>query len=90
VKSRFAGRDDVVFLAINTDEERDLVKPFLKERGWSQNVYFEDGLGKALRVTSIPTTVVFSRSGAIVSRMNGYDPETFVDTLTDRIKDALK
>lgn len=91
VKKRFAGKTDVVFLAINTDEERDAVKPFLTEQGWSANkVYYEDGLSKALRVTSIPTTVVIGREGTIVSRMNGFDPERFVDMLTERINDALK
>jgi thiol-disulfide isomerase/thioredoxin len=90
VKKRFADQKDVVFLAINTDEERDLVKPFLVERGWSQQVYYEDGLSKILRVSSIPTTVVIGRSGLIVSRMNGFDPPRFADMLTDRIKDALK
>jgi thiol-disulfide isomerase/thioredoxin len=91
VKKRFAGRDDVVFLAINTDEDHELVKPFLAQQGWTSNrVYFEDGLSKLLRVSSIPTTVVFSRHGAVVSRMNGFDPQRFVDMLSSRIEEALK
>jgi thiol-disulfide isomerase/thioredoxin len=89
VKKRFAGRDDVVFLAISTDEDRAAVKPFLEAQGWSNQAYFEDGLSRALRVTSIPTTVVFNRAGAVVSRMNGFDPEKFVEMLTGRIEDAL-
>ena len=91
VMKKFAQRDDVVFLAINTDEERESVMPFLEEQKWPQNrVYYEDGLSRALRVSSIPTTLVIGRDGAIVSRMNGYDPERFVDMLTERINDALK
>lgn len=90
VKARFQPREDVVFLAINTDEDRSLVKPFLDELGWSKRVYFEDGLGRTLRISSIPTTVVFGKDGSVVSRMNGFDPERFVDTLAASIQNALE
>jgi thiol-disulfide isomerase/thioredoxin len=90
VKSRFKKRNDVVFLSINTDEDRSAVEPFLSELGWSKKVYFEDGLSRTLRVSSIPATLVFGKDGAVVSRMNGYDPERFVDMLSERIEEALK
>lgn len=91
VKQRFHDSADVVFLSIATDDERELVAPFLKENNWSpQRVYFEDGLSRVLAITSIPTTIVLDRHGDVVSRMNGFVPERFVDMLTDRIKDALK
>lgn len=90
VKKRFAGREDVVFLAISTDEDRDAVKPFLEQNKWNKSVYFEDGLGSTLKIHSIPATVVIDRSGKIFSRMNGYIPERFVDMLTDRINEAQK
>ncbi|MEJ7605374.1 MAG: thioredoxin-like domain-containing protein [Bryobacteraceae bacterium] len=90
VKKRFAGNSDVVFIPINTDEDRSLVEPFIEANQWSKNVYFEDGLSQLWRVSSIPMTIVIDRKGAIVSRMNGYVPDRFVDQLTDRIKEALK
>jgi thiol-disulfide isomerase/thioredoxin len=90
VKGKFKDRDDVVFLAIDTDEDHSLVKPFLEASKWSQKVYFEDGLGSLLQVTSIPTTVIFGKKGEVSSRMNGFLPERFVDMLTERIRDALK
>lgn len=91
VKKRFADRDDVVFLAINTDEDPALVEPFLNANKWNKSsVYFEDGLSNLLRVSSIPTTVILNKRGKLVSRMNGFLPERFVDQLTDRIKEALK
>jgi thioredoxin-related protein len=90
VKQRFHDRGDVVFLSIATDDERELVAPFLKENHWGQQVYFEDGLARVLAITSIPTTIVLDRHGEVISRMNGFVPERFVDMLTDRIKDALK
>jgi len=89
VMKRFADNKDVVFVAINTDEERELVKPFIEQHGWDNKVYYEDGLSRALRVTSIPTTIVIGRNGGIVSRMNGFDPERFVDMLTERVREGL-
>jgi thiol-disulfide isomerase/thioredoxin len=91
VKQRFHDSPDVVFLSINTDEERELVAPFLKENHWEQrHVYFEDGLARVLAITSMPTTIVLDRHGEVISRMNGFMPDRFVDMLSDRIKDALK
>ncbi|HTQ56828.1 MAG TPA: redoxin family protein [Bryobacteraceae bacterium] len=89
VKQRFHDSQDVVFLSINTDDERDLVAPFLKENHWGQQVYYEDGLSRVLAITSIPTTIVLDRHGEVVSRMNGFVPQRFVDMLSDRIRDAL-
>ena len=91
VRQRFHDSPDVVFLSINTDDEHDLVKPFLQANHWdAQHVYFEDGLSRVLTITSMPTTIVLDRRGEVISRMNGFVPERFVDMLTDRIKDALK
>ncbi|HXM43189.1 MAG TPA: TlpA disulfide reductase family protein, partial [Bryobacteraceae bacterium] len=91
VKQRFRDSPDVVFLSIATDDERDLVAPFLKDNNWPpQRVYFEDGLSRVLAITSIPTTIVLDRRGEVISRMNGFVPGRFVDMLTDRIRDALK
>jgi len=90
VKAQFANRGDVVFLSVNADDNRALVKPFLAEVGWKDRVYFEDGLARALKVSSLPTTVVIGRDGAVYSRMNGYVPERFVEMLSGRISDALK
>ncbi len=90
VRKRFKDRDDVVFLAISTDEERSVVKPFLEENKWSKNVYFEDGLGAFLRVAQIPTTVILDKRGQTFTRMNGFVPEKFVDQLTERIREALE
>ena len=89
VKQKFKDRDDVVFLAIDADEDRPLVEPFLDEQKWSHAVYFEDGLQRLLKVEQIPTTIMFDKQGRLWSRMNGFIPERFVDTLTDRIKEAL-
>ena len=90
VKRRFEGNPGVTFLSINTDEERELVSQFLRENHWSNAVYFENGLSRMLRITSIPTTIIVDRHGEIASRMNGFAPERFVDLLTERIQQTLK
>lgn len=89
VKAKFKDRSDVVFLAIDTDEDHSLVKPFLDQAKWSHKVYFEDGLGQFLQVNSIPTTVIFNKKGEVASRMNGFLPDRFVNMLTMRIQEAL-
>ncbi|MSV29246.1 MAG: redoxin domain-containing protein [Bryobacterales bacterium] len=90
VKERFKDQPDVVFLAISTDEEREKVAPFLKENNWNHRVYFEDGLSRNLQISSIPTTIVVGRNGEIVSRLNGFLPDRFVDMLSERIDESLK
>jgi thioredoxin-related protein len=65
------------------------VKPFLAEVKWTGPVYFEDGLSRALKVTTIPTTIVTDKSGKVFSRLNGFVPSRFVEMLTQRIGDAL-
>jgi thiol-disulfide isomerase/thioredoxin len=90
VKTRFKADPNVVFLAVNTDEDRSGVPEFLDRNKWARQVYFDDGLASLWRVSSIPTTIVVNRRGEIVSRMNGYVPDRFVDMLSDRIKAALE
>jgi thiol-disulfide isomerase/thioredoxin len=89
VKDRFKDRRDVVFLSIDTDEDHNLVAPFLDQQKWSKTIYFEDGLQRLLQVTSIPTTVLFDKQGRVASRMNGFLPDQFVDQLSQRIQSAL-
>jgi len=90
VKRKFRTNSDVAFVSVNTDEDRALVEPFLKDQQWSQAVYFEDGLTRKLEISSIPTTIVVNRRGEITSRLNGFVPERFVNMLSDRIEEALK
>ena len=88
-KLRFKNNKDVVFLAISTDEDREVVKPFLEAQKWSKNVYYEDGLAGLLRINSIPTTVILDKQGNIISRLNGFIAERFVDMIAERVNGAL-
>jgi thiol-disulfide isomerase/thioredoxin len=89
VKETFRNRPDVVFLSVNTDEDRSLVPDFIAENNWDRKVYFEDGLSSALHIDAIPTAILINKRGEIESRM-GFIPERFVDMLTVRIQQALK
>jgi len=90
VKQRYQVDPDVVFLSISTDEDREAVKPFLADANWSDQVYFEDGLSRAMQITTIPTTIVTDKRGRVFSRLNGYVPGRFVDVLSQRILEALR
>jgi hypothetical protein len=91
VEDRFIQNADVVFVFVATDEDRELVAPFLKQQKWTaDNVFYEAGITRLLDISSIPTTIIVDKNGAIASRMNGYTPERFVDLLTERINASLK
>ncbi len=89
VKKKFAGRQDVVFLAINAGESRAEVEPFVKAQGWHGNIYFEDGLAAALHIESLPTTIIIDRQGKVSERMKGFIPTMFGEQLSERIEAAL-
>jgi len=89
VEKKYESNPKVVFLSVNTDEDRSKVPPFISAQNWTQPVYYDAGLGAMLRVGSIPTTIVLNREGQIVSRMAGFIPDRFVDMLTSRIEETL-
>ncbi len=79
VGKKFAGRDDVVFLAVNADEEQGGVTPFLQAQKVAGTLVFADGLDHALHVESIPTIIVLDRAGKIAYRTQGFAPDGFVE-----------
>ncbi len=89
LRERFGARSDVVFLEMDADEDRSLVEPFLTAQKWDKTVYFEDGLARLLNVMNIPTTILIDKSGHIASRMDGFDPSTFLEQMTSRIQTIL-
>jgi thiol-disulfide isomerase/thioredoxin len=89
LRQRFGARGDVVFLEMNSDEDRSVVEPFLTAEKWNKTVYFEDGLARLLNVMNIPTTILIDKSGRLASRMDGFDPDTFLEQMTGRIQSML-
>jgi thiol-disulfide isomerase/thioredoxin len=82
---------DVFFLAINTDEDRELVAPFLKQYKIALPVAYADYLDNHFAVSSIPTTIILDRKGEVSFRQAGFNPrEDFVETLTEKIEDAKR
>jgi thiol-disulfide isomerase/thioredoxin len=79
VRTKFSGRDDVVFMAINTDEEESLVKPYLQDQKPGGILFFADGVNLAFHVESIPTILVLDKSGKTAYRTQGYAPDGFAD-----------
>jgi thiol-disulfide isomerase/thioredoxin len=87
VKKSFP-QGDVVFLSVDADDDHSLVAPFLKENHWETTVYFDGGLERTLKVSSIPTTIVLDREGRLSSRITGFIPELFEKMLKQRIEET--
>ena len=89
VKSRFKDDRNIAFLEVDSAESKETVEPFLKQQGWTDGVYLDDGLTQALKIENLPTTILLDRKGDVYSRMVGFQPNTFVDLLTQKIQEAL-
>jgi thiol-disulfide isomerase/thioredoxin len=88
VKWKYRTHRDVAFVSIATDDNRAAVRPFVEELKWSDQVYFEDGLARFYRITSIPTLMVFNRRGELVSRLPGFVPEQYEQMVVEKIEEA--
>jgi thiol-disulfide isomerase/thioredoxin len=88
VRKKFAGRDDVMSVSVNADENEGLVAPFLKEQKLDGTLVFSDGVDQALHVVSIPTIIVLDRAGKIAYRSQGFAPDGFVDAVSGAITRA--
>jgi len=89
VKERFRDNPSVVFLSIDADSDHAPVQSFLSAMQWQGPVYYEDGLARVFEIDELPVTIVLDRRGRVYTRKNGYVEQTFVDLLTERIRDAL-
>ncbi len=86
---QYEGKPDVMFLAVNNDEDETRVKPFLEQEKMRVPVVFADGLDLLLNIKAYPTVLVLDRTGKIIYRVEGYDPEGFITSLTAAIERAL-
>jgi thiol-disulfide isomerase/thioredoxin len=89
VAKNYAGNGDIVFYAVNTDEDETLVAPFLSHAKWDVPVVYADGLDEFVKVQSLPTVLIVDRAGKITYRINGYPPEGFAENLTNGIQAAV-
>jgi thiol-disulfide isomerase/thioredoxin len=82
---------DVFFLAISTDEDRELVAPYLKRYKYTFPVVYDEYLNDLFGVSSIPTTIILDRNGGVSFRQAGFNPRgDFVETLSEKIEDAKR
>ena len=88
VRTKFTGRDDIVFLAVNADENESLVAPFLQDQKPGGTLVFADGVNQALHVESIPTILVLDKTGKVAYRTQGFAPDGFADLAAAAITKA--
>jgi thiol-disulfide isomerase/thioredoxin len=89
--AKFKDDKDVVFLALTTDEDRELVAPYLKQYKFNIPVSHAEFLDDFFAITSIPTTIILDRKGQVTFRQAGYNPRAdFVTLLTEKIEDTKK
>jgi thiol-disulfide isomerase/thioredoxin len=87
--AHFVGQKDVLFYALNCDEDETLVAPYLEEEKPKTTVLFADGLERLLRVNSFPTMVILDRSGKIVFHQEGFDPDSIDKVLIEAVDRAV-
>jgi thioredoxin-related protein len=87
VRKHFEEDKDIVFIPVDADDDASLVAPFLKEQNWESG-YLEAGLAQKMVISAIPTVLVLDPAGRIYSRMTGFVPERFEQTLTERVEEA--
>ncbi len=88
VAKSYAGNSDILFYAVNTDEDQSLVPHFVAHEKWDVPTVYADGLDDFMKVDSLPTVMVFDRAGKIIYRINGFPPEGFTENLNTAIQSA--
>lgn len=89
VKETFQNEPAVVFLAVNVDENRESVLPFIREEKWTVPVVYAESLDRLLGVRALPTLVIFDREGRVIFRQEGLDPSSFEKTLAAKVREIL-
>jgi len=89
VRQQYRNNPDVLFVAVNADDDESLVAPHLKREPLGGTVVFADGLDRFLNVDVIPTLIVLDGSGQIAYRAPGFDRGRVVSSLTEAINRAL-
>jgi thiol-disulfide isomerase/thioredoxin len=89
--AKYKADKGVVFLALSTDEDRELVAPFLKQHKFNLPVAYAEHLDYHFTINSIPTTIILGPNAEVSFRQAGFNPrEDFVAALSERIEEAKK
>lgn len=87
---QYSGNEGLRFLSANCDEDESLVGPYLAQRKPHSTELFSDGLAEVFGVQAFPTLVILDRSGKVVFRANGFDPNTIEHELDTAIQRAIQ
>ena len=68
----YASADDVIFLAITTDEDHSLTREFLGENDYRFTVLFDEGSATDFHVTGIPAHFILGPEGRIQYATSGF------------------
>ena len=80
---------DVAILAIAIGERMEDVRGFAKEQGITYTVLVDnEGVDSLYGVSTIPTTIILDKNGAVVARHLGYMPG-YADVMTREIEKLL-
>ncbi len=90
LKRSYAGSRQVVFIAINADNDRSRIPGFVKNEGWGAHTWLDAGLMNRLNINSLPTTLILSPAGKLVYRESGLDPASFKQRLRQAIQAAMR
>jgi len=82
----YKDNEDIVFVMISLDKNRNKAKKFIDKKGFTFPVFFPDkgGIPKVYESKGIPTTFVIDKEGIIAHRkvgMANYDAKTFIEYL---------
>ena len=86
IAATYVARQDVVFYALNCDDDEARVLPYLEGVKLRMPILFADGLADLLGVNAFPTTMILDRGGKIAFRADGFDPESFDKTLREAVE----
>ncbi|MGA7917569.1 MAG: redoxin family protein [Candidatus Acidiferrales bacterium] len=90
VARSYAGNNNILFYAVNTDEDQSLVPQFVAHEKWDVPIVYADGLDDFMKVDSLPTVMVLDRAGKIIYRIDGFPPDGFTENLNNAIQSATR
>jgi thiol-disulfide isomerase/thioredoxin len=90
VATAFRPDPNTAFLSLNVDQDRAGVPGFLMQQGWTIPVAYAQDLDQLLKVSALPTVVIFDRRGRVVFREDGVDPGSFVEVMTRHVRETLR
>ena len=90
VREKFRNQPAAVFLAVNVDEDPANVPAYVSQEKWTTQVVYAEGLDRLLSVQSLPTLLIFDRTGHMVFRQEGLVATSFVETVERKVREALE